>query len=76
MIFNELRGKGRGAKTRLMEKALLNLLGAKYPKLAERVAAGALVIILGLCVIRSETRAHNEPPTSFAHAANAMGQTN
>lgn len=36
MIQNELRGKSRGAKTKLMERALVNLLGAKYPKLAER----------------------------------------
>jgi len=36
MIHNELRGKGRGAKTKLMERALMALLGKKYPKLADR----------------------------------------
>jgi len=36
MIANELRGKGLGAKKRLMESALVCMLQAKYPKLAER----------------------------------------
>ncbi len=36
MIDNELRGKSRGAKAQLMERALATLLGAKYPKLLER----------------------------------------
>jgi hypothetical protein len=33
MIHIETRGKGRGAKTRLFEQALAELLRDKYPKL-------------------------------------------
>ena len=36
MIENELRGKRRGAKTDLLQNAVVALLRAKYPKLAER----------------------------------------
>lgn len=36
MIRNELRGKGRGAKTRLFEDCIVQTLKPKYPKLAER----------------------------------------
>jgi len=36
MITNELRGKGHGAKTRLIENAIVAFLRSKYPKLAER----------------------------------------
>ncbi|MEI8288641.1 MAG: hypothetical protein WCH99_04160 [Verrucomicrobiota bacterium] len=36
MIENELRGKKRGAQTILLEKAVVNLLRSKYPKLAAR----------------------------------------
>lgn len=36
MIDNETRGRGFGAKTALYERALVELLGAKYPKLKAR----------------------------------------
>ena len=32
----ELRGKGRGARTRLIEHCIIHTLCMKYPKLAER----------------------------------------
>lgn len=36
MIDNETRGKGFGAKTELFERALVELLGERYPKLRAR----------------------------------------
>lgn len=36
MVAFETKGKGVGAKTRLMQDAIVNKYGAKYPKLAER----------------------------------------
>jgi hypothetical protein len=36
MIDHALRGKSRGAKKPLFEKAIVALLGPKYPKLADR----------------------------------------
>ena len=36
MLACELRGKGRGAQTRLLDEAVARLLGPKYPKLFDR----------------------------------------
>ena len=36
MIENETRGKGWGSQSRLMEAAIVKLLGRKYPKLRSR----------------------------------------
>lgn len=36
MLANELRRSARGAQTALMERAVVSLLGDKYPKLRER----------------------------------------
>lgn len=36
MIDNATRGKGYGAKSKLYEQAIVEFLGAKYPKLRER----------------------------------------
>ena len=36
MIDNETKNKARGAKTRLLQEAIADKLGPKYPKLLER----------------------------------------
>lgn len=36
MLQNETRGKRRGTRTKLVERAIVELLRNKYPKLAER----------------------------------------
>jgi hypothetical protein len=65
-----------------LEKHFADLAGkreeprTKKSKAINKAVAAAVVILLGLCVIRSEIRTPNDSPSSFASAARAWGQTN